>query len=130
MININPHAEIAVQVLIVEVGGSAFQVTRIGGREWGISLALGLMSFPIGYLIRLIPNGPIERLLIRLHLLNDPEALPTTRPDADAGEWNSAINLVRDNLNTFSSVRGGRMRSSSFVVKSRSARLEKAGVQL
>ncbi|KAH9902643.1 calcium-translocating P-type ATPase [Cubamyces lactineus] len=112
--------EIAVQVLIVFVGGAAFQVTRIGGREWGISLALGFVSIPLGALIRCIPNGPVERFFIKIRLLPNPEVLPTTRPEAD---WNSAIKLVRDNLSTFSHVRGGRMRASSYVGKSRNARL-------
>lgn len=100
------------------VGGAAFQVTRIGGREWGIGVALGFVSIPLGALIRCIPNGPIERLFIKIRLMPNPEVLPTTTPQA---EWNSAIRLVRDNLSTFSHVRGGRMRASSYVGKSRSA---------
>ena len=112
--------EIIVQIVIVLIGGAAFQVTHISGREWGISLALGVVSMPLGVLVRLMPNAPFERLFIRLHLLNNPEVLPTTRPD---GEWNFAINRVRDNLGMFSNVRGGRVRSSSFVIKSRTARL-------
>ncbi|KAF7970842.1 hypothetical protein HWV62_22800, partial [Athelia sp. TMB] len=117
--------EIAVQILIVFVGGAAFQVTHIGGREWGISLALGVVSIPLGALVRYMPNAPFERLFIRLHLLPNPEVLPTIKPGA--GEWNSAINRVRDNLGLFSNVRGGRVRSSSFVIKSRSARLRDEG---
>lgn len=113
--------EIGVQILIVFVGGAAFQVTRVGGREWGISLALGVVSIPLGALIRLLPNEPFEKLFKKLGLLGSHQpVLPTTRPDA---EWNSAIQLVRDNLGTFANLRGGRVRSSSFVVKSRSARL-------
>ncbi|KAG2036848.1 hypothetical protein BDR03DRAFT_1052346 [Suillus americanus] len=113
--------EIGVQVVIVFIGGAAFQVTRIGGPEWGISLALGFVSIPLGALIRLLPNGPFERLFILMRLLPKPQGdLPKTRPD---GEWNSAIELVRDNLATFANLRGGRLRSSSFVVKSRQARL-------
>ncbi|KAL1949633.1 hypothetical protein VTO73DRAFT_8514 [Trametes versicolor] len=110
--------EVAIQILIVFVGGAAFQVTRIGGREWGIGVALGFVSIPLGALIRCIPNGPIERLFIKIRLMPNPEVLPTTTPQA---EWNSAIRLVRDNLSTFSHVRGGRMRASSYVGKSRSA---------
>lgn len=121
--------EIGVQVLIVFVGGAAFQVTPIGGREWGISIALGFMSIPIGFLLRLIPDELLERLLLKLHLMAKPESvLPTTSPDQEG--WNPAINLVRDNLETFANIRGGRLRSSSFVGKSRSARLEEAGVRL
>ncbi|KAG1747134.1 Ca-transporting ATPase [Suillus paluster] len=113
--------EITVQVLIVFIGGTAFQVTRIGGREWGISLALGFVSIPLGALIRLLPNGPFERLFILMRLLPKSQGgLPKVRPDV---EWNSAIELVRDNLATFANLRGGRLRSSSFVVKSRQARL-------
>lgn len=111
--------EIAVQVLIVFVGGAAFQVTRIGGAEWGIGLALGIVSIPLGALIRCIPNGPVERALIAMRIHSNPEVLPTVRPD---NEWNAAIDLVKDNLSTFAHVRGGRMRASSYVGKSRKAR--------
>ena len=117
-------------MLIVSVGGAAFQVVHVGGREWGISLALGVLSIPIGYLIRFIPDEPTQRLLIKLRLMADPAVpvLPTSNPER--GGWNPAINLVRDNLTTFANIRGGRLRSSSFVKKSRSARLREAGVQL
>ncbi|KAI6009320.1 Ca-transporting ATPase [Pisolithus marmoratus] len=114
--------EIVVQILIVFIGGAAFQVSRIGAREWGISLGLGAVSLPLGALIRLLPNAPFERFFIWLRLLPRPEELPTVKPDA--AEWNSAIELVRDNLATFTNLRGGRVRSSSFVGKSRSARLQ------
>ncbi|CAL1717041.1 unnamed protein product [Somion occarium] len=110
--------EVGIQILIVFVGGAAFQVTRIGGREWGISIALGLVSIPLGALIRMIPNGPVERFFIKIRLLPNPEVLPTASPEA---EWNTAIQMVRDNLNTFAHVRGGRMRASSYVGKSRKA---------
>lgn len=115
-------AEIAIQVLIVFVGGAAFQVTRIPGREWGISLALGVVSIPWGVCVRLMPNEPFEKLFRALGLFGrEDEVLPTIRPDKET--WNGAISLVRDNLGYFANVRGGRMRASSFVGKSRSARL-------
>ena len=112
--------EIVVQIVIVFIGGSAFQVTRIGGLEWGVSLALGVVSIPLGALIRLLPNKPFERLFVFFRLLPSPEALPTIKPDA---EWNEAIERVRDNLATFANLRGARLRSSSFVWKSRSGRV-------
>jgi Ca2+-transporting ATPase len=115
--------EIGIQILIVFVGGAAFQVTHLGGREWGISIALGFASIPLGLLIRLLPNGPIERLFMKVRLLPNPDVLPTARPEA---EWNSAIQLVRDNLSAFGRVRGARMRASSYVSKSRKARPQPA----
>lgn len=90
----------------------------MAGREWGISIALGFVSIPLGALLRCIPNGPVERFFMKVRLLPNPEVLPTARPDT---EWNQAIEMVKDNLTTFAHVRGGRMRSSSYVVKSRTA---------
>ena len=68
--------------MIVFLGGTAFQVVRIGGREWGISLALGAVSIPIGYLLRLIPDEPTQRLLIKLRFMANPAIpiLPTSSP--------------------------------------------------
>ncbi|PFH53183.1 hypothetical protein AMATHDRAFT_138450 [Amanita thiersii Skay4041] len=112
--------EIGVQVLIVFVGGAAFQVTPMPGREWGISIALGVVSLPLGVLVRLLPNRPFERLFTALGLFGRRKAILPTQTDPDG--WNHAISLVRDNLKIFASLRGGRLRSSSFVAKSRLAR--------
>jgi Ca2+-transporting ATPase len=119
--------EIAIQVLIVFVGSSAFQVTKIGGREWGISLALGVVSIPLGALIRLMPNPPFERLFKAMRLLGNTSVLPTTSQDKETS-WNPVVDRVRDTLGTFMQLRGGRLRSSSFVVKSRNARLSEEKV--
>ncbi|KAF7353597.1 Calcium-transporting ATPase [Mycena venus] len=113
--------EICFQVLIVNIGGAAFKVTPIGVREWGISLASGVVSMPLGAVVRLLPNNPFERLFKMLGLLPHPDVLPTTNPNPDTVEWN-ATTRVRDNLNTFATVRGGRIGSSSFVIKNRWAR--------
>jgi Ca2+-transporting ATPase len=92
----------------------------MGGKEWAISLVLGFVALPLGALIRLIPNEPCERIFIKTRLLPKPEVQPTMLPDAEPG-FAFALDRVRDNLGTFSKLRGGRMRSSSFVRKSRSA---------
>ena len=109
------HLEISIQILICSVGGAAFSVTRIDGREWGISLALGFVSIPLGALLRCIPNEPVDRFFVKVHLMFNPEILPTARPDS---EWYPAIDLARDNLATFAHVHGGRLRASSYVGKS------------
>jgi P-type Ca2+ transporter type 2C len=106
-------AEIGGQILIIVVGGTPFQVTRIGGREWGISLAIGVVPIPLGALIRLIPTAPCEGLFVRSGLLPNMRLLPTTRTD----EWNPTIDLVRDKLWVFEMVRGGRVRCSSLINK-------------
>ncbi|OBZ72155.1 hypothetical protein A0H81_08042 [Grifola frondosa] len=86
--------EVAVQVLIV------FVVVRLSKSPGsvvasGIALALGFVSIPLGALIRCIPNGPVQRFFIKIRLMPNP--------------------------NTFSQVRGGRMRASSYVGKARQA---------
>ena len=62
-------AEIAVQVAIICIGSTAYQVMHIGGREWGISLALGFASIPLSAPISLLPNQPFKRLFILMRLL-------------------------------------------------------------
>ncbi|KAI8647717.1 PMCA-type calcium-translocating P-type ATPase [Parasitella parasitica] len=47
---------IALQAIIVNFGGTAFQVTRVDGVAWAISICVGLLSLPIGVLVRLIPD--------------------------------------------------------------------------
>ncbi|KIL58739.1 hypothetical protein M378DRAFT_86043 [Amanita muscaria Koide BX008] len=120
--------EIVVQILIVFVGGTAFQVTRLPGREWGISIALGVGSLPVGVLTRLVPNQPFERAFRAIGLFGGRKSiLPSQGPESDG--WNNAISLVRDNLKFFASVRGGRLRSSSFVAKSRLAKIHPEATQ-
>ena len=69
-----------------------------------------------------MPNGPFYKLFDMLGLFGKPEAvLPTDSPAREG--WGGAIALVQDNLSTFANIRGARMRSSSFVNKSRNARL-------
>jgi Ca2+-transporting ATPase len=50
-------------------------------------------------------------------------------PDVEPG-FAFAVDRVRDNLSTFSKLRGGRMRGSSFVRKSRSAAPDPDGPHL
>jgi len=74
------------------------------------------VCIPLGALIRLMPNEPFERLFILMRLL--PKAgsyLPDVRPDF---ECTSAIERERGE---FANLRGGRLHSSSFVLKNRQA---------
>lgn len=95
--------EIAVQVLIMFFGGVAFQVTRVGGCEWGISLALGIVSIPLGSLIGFIPDEPFITLFSKKGH-NGRLGVPT--PGHNAERWRSDISLDPDNLSTFVKPRG------------------------
>ncbi|EJD49544.1 calcium-translocating P-type ATPase [Auricularia subglabra TFB-10046 SS5] len=115
--------EIGIQILIVFVGGPAFQVTHIGGRDWAISIILGMLTIVVGAIMRCVPSKIVEALFVRLRIMHDPNQLPTVA-------WNPALDKVRENLTTFQKIRGGRMRGSSFVMKSRSTQLQQNDIQL
>ncbi|GKT83036.1 plasma membrane calcium-transporting ATPase 4 [Colletotrichum tofieldiae] len=51
------------QVLIIFVGGDAFQIKPLNGKEWGLSVGLGAISLPFGVLIRLIPDAWVAACL-------------------------------------------------------------------
>ncbi len=127
--------EIGLQILIVFVGGAAFSVTALNGRDWGISIVAGFITLPVGVLIRLLPTKPFEDFAIKFRLLPDPNALPTEAPlskedyVANAkGYETSALGEVAERLNAFSSIRGGRLRAADFRFKTRSRRLRDADV--
>ncbi|KAH6844563.1 hypothetical protein B0I37DRAFT_310916 [Chaetomium sp. MPI-CAGE-AT-0009] len=44
------------QVLIIFVGGEAFKITPLNGKEWGLSIGLGAISIPWGAVIRTFPD--------------------------------------------------------------------------
>ncbi|GAB1316888.1 plasma membrane calcium [Madurella fahalii] len=44
------------QVLIIFVGGQAFSITPLDGKEWGLSIGLGAISVPWGVVIRKFPD--------------------------------------------------------------------------
>jgi Ca2+-transporting ATPase len=51
------------QILIIEVGGDATVTTPLTGAQWGINIALGATSIPVGFLCRLIPYRSDDDLI-------------------------------------------------------------------
>ncbi|KAF9785629.1 plasma membrane calcium, partial [Fusarium sp. DS 682] len=50
------------QVLIIFVGGQAFKIVPLNGKEWGLSIGLGVISVPWGAVIRKFPDSWAERI--------------------------------------------------------------------
>ena len=120
------------QVLIVFVGGAAFSVTRIGGRDWAISVVIGALAIPWGACIRLLPSGPLYRLMVKLGLYPDPNALPRIAPSADYNNYQYAepVYQTRSNLDLFRTIRSeSRLRASPMVLKSRRRKMRDANLQ-
>ncbi len=78
--------EIGFQILIMFVGGAAFSVIELTGRDWAVSIVIGAISWPLAVLIRLIPTQPIENLLIKYGLMADPNALPAPVTETEGSE--------------------------------------------
>lgn len=117
------------QVLIVFVGGTAFQVVRIGGRDWAISILVAMLSLPVGLIARLLPTEPFAQFLYKIKIYQDPTKLPTETVEAEEAQWNEAIARTHDNLATYAKIRGGRLQGSRLVLKSRKAQLKKKNIQ-
>jgi len=54
---------VGAQVLIMFVGGQAFSVERLTGPQWATSLVLGLVTLPIGVVLRLVPDRPFQKVM-------------------------------------------------------------------
>ncbi|GIJ83938.1 hypothetical protein Asppvi_002770 [Aspergillus pseudoviridinutans] len=98
------------QVLIVFVGGQAFSVKPLVGYQWGVSLILGVISLPVGVIIRLIPDEFVSRLIPRFWTRKKGPELVVSDEDRRF-EWNPALEEIRDQLTFLHKVRGGRLRN-------------------
>ncbi|KAH7105050.1 calcium-translocating P-type ATPase [Auriculariales sp. MPI-PUGE-AT-0066] len=110
--------EIGLQILLVFVGGAAVQVTPLPGREWAVSIVIGLFAMVIGALMRLVPDRWFEWLWVKLHIMRDPNELPSPT-------WNPALDMVHEKLTVFQQIRGNRLRRAS----KRAKLLEKNDIQ-
>ena len=101
------------QVLIVFFGGAAFQVTRLDGTQWAISIALGSLSIPIGIIIRLIPDDLVRRF-IPSFLKRKPRSKVTVTDPNGRYEWTQPLVDIHEELAFLKRIRGGRLNSLKF----------------
>jgi len=107
---------IGAQVMIVYVGGAAFNVKRLDGKQWGISLVLGVLSIPAGALIRCIPDPFLIRLtpkFLKKRRKNGPQL---TISDEEEGQFKFPQPLadVKDELTFLRKFKGGRVNNLRF----------------
>ncbi|KAF5017240.1 hypothetical protein F66182_10852 [Fusarium sp. NRRL 66182] len=119
------------QLIIMFFGSTAFGITRINGTQWGISIAFGFMSIPMGILIRLFPDEwfhAIVKVFAKVLFFLWPSWLRFSRKkknnseedgDQPAAEklegydMDTALLGIRDDLEFLKKVRGGRMTALS-----------------
>ncbi|KAL2812442.1 hypothetical protein BDW59DRAFT_167821 [Aspergillus cavernicola] len=98
------------QILIVFVGGHALSVARLSGAQWAVCLILGVISFPVAIIIRMIPDECIQKLMPTFTPRKRGPELIVSDEDRRL-EWNPALEEIRDQLKIFKSLRGGRLRN-------------------
>jgi len=48
------------QVVIVQFGGELMQTAPLSAPQWGACAAVGALSIPVGYLLKLVPASAVE----------------------------------------------------------------------
>lgn len=106
-------------MLIIFVGGAAFSITKFHdpGPMWAIALILGLLSLPIGVLIRLIPDSIIVAMIPK-YFKNRASRTPGVKvSDEEMGLYPEPLAEVRDELRFMRRMRGGRLNNLKFAVQ-------------
>lgn len=108
------------QILIIFVGGQAFNIAKDKqtGAMWAYALILGVISIPVGMIIRLIPDTLVERLVPDYIKRRAHKAPDVTVSDDERFEYfPPAFAEVRDELAFLKQFKGGRINNLKFAMK-------------
>ncbi|KAL6886410.1 cation transporting ATPase [Trichoderma longibrachiatum] len=107
------------QILIVFVGGAAFQIAKKdqSGGMWGIALVLGIISIPVGMLIRLIPDAFVVKLVPEFLKRRAKQVPGLTVSDEEMDMYPEPLADVRDELNFLRRMKGGRLNNLKFAIQ-------------
>lgn len=109
---------IAGQVMIIFVGGKAFNVTRLTGPQWGLSLGLGAISLPVGVFIRLIPDDFVRKCIPEwIKRRAAPKVTINDEESSALDEFNKALQEIREELVFIKKFKGGRLNQFKFAVQ-------------
>lgn len=109
------------QIMIVFVGGAALDVERLGGAEWAISILLGILTLPLGCIIRAIPDSwcaalvpPFLKRYFAWERIN--AAMRTEKLDLEAQKHGWNMEGFMNDLKFLKKYKGGRMQSMKFKI--------------
>jgi P-type Ca2+ transporter type 2C len=106
------------QVMIIYIGGDAFDIEGLTGEQWGYSIFFGFLSIPIGAIIRLIPDGFVRRLIPRSFSLNAHSKRPELRVEDDEQfSFPKPLQDVKEELSFLKRVKGGRLNNLVFAMQ-------------
>ncbi|KAI1801503.1 calcium-translocating P-type ATPase [Daldinia bambusicola] len=110
-----------VQVLLIFVGGAAFSISGSKpsqtGPEWACAIVLGVLSIPIGMVIRLIPDELISKCVP--NVLKKKRGIPglMISDEERFNEYPEVLADVRDELAFLKKLKGGRLNNLKFAVR-------------
>jgi len=105
------------QVMIIFVGGKAFNVRRLNGAQWAYSIVLGFLSIPVGAAIRMVPDELISRL-IPDYLKHRPKGPELTISDEEEHfRFPKPLADVKEELSFLKRVKGGRLNNLKFKIQ-------------
>ncbi|KAK7972464.1 hypothetical protein PG988_006598 [Apiospora saccharicola] len=116
------------QVLIIFVGGDAFNIVRVDmngqksppqtGAQWGYAIFLGILSIPVGAIIRLIPDSLLASLVPEQFKGKSPRLPGLTVSDEERfNYYPAAFTEVRDELAWLKRIKGGRLNNLKFAMQ-------------
>lgn len=108
---------IGCQIMIIFVGGRAFNVTRLGGEQWAISIVLGFLSIPVGALIRCIPDEPLIRMTPKFLKKRRKGPEVTISDEEEQYRFPKPLADVKEELSFLKKVKGGRLNNLRFAVQ-------------
>ncbi|KAK3384333.1 hypothetical protein B0T24DRAFT_80829 [Lasiosphaeria ovina] len=107
------------QVLIIMVGGAAFRISpnKQSPAMWAYAIILGLLSIPVGIIIRLIPDALLERLIpdyLKRSSRSDVPGLAISDDQERYTYYPTALVDVRQELAFIKRIKGGRLNNLKF----------------
>lgn len=105
------------QVMIIFVGGKAFNVVHLNGAQWAYSIILGFLSIPVGACIRLVPDELLMSL-IPSYLMNrnkNPEV--TISDEEEHFQFPKPLADVKEELTFLKKYKGGRLNNLRFAMQ-------------
>ncbi|KAK4198620.1 putative classe IIB calcium-transporting ATPase [Triangularia verruculosa] len=110
------------QVLIVMVGGDAFRIAPEGQSPtmWATAIVLGLLSIPVGVIIRLIPDEIIVALVPGVFKRSNNPKVPGINVSDDEERFTAypaPLADIREELAWLKRVKGGRLNNLKFAMK-------------
>lgn len=100
---------VAGQVIIILIGGRAFQVVRLNRAQWGYSIVLGFLSIPVAVITRLIPDDVFQKIIPLRWQPRVTTSELVVSDESQLEDWNSVLLKIREELEIMSWIHGGRL---------------------